>query len=85
MKHPQHRRIENRGQFQKGIFQQQGNIRIFFNLLLHQLDIILKHNPTPSDVRDNVDKSDGGLFNVDDLDHVVEVLAQVEQVLTDLN
>jgi hypothetical protein len=45
----------------------------------------LEDDPTPSDVGDDIDESDGGLFDVDDFDHVVQVFAQVEQVLTNLN
>jgi hypothetical protein len=52
---------------------------------LHLLDVILEDDPTPSDVGDDIDESDGRLFDVKDFDHVVQVFAQVEQVLTNLN
>jgi hypothetical protein len=35
LEHPQHWGIENGRQLQEGIFQQQGNVRIFFDLFLH--------------------------------------------------
>lgn len=81
LEHSEHGSVKDGGQLQEGVFEEQGDVRVLFDFLLHQFDVVLQDDPAPSNIGNYVDKGNRGLFNVHYLDHVVQVFPYVVQVL----
>jgi hypothetical protein len=50
-----HRRVEDGGKFHEGILEEQGNIRIIFDLFLNGLDVVSENHPNPRDIGNDID------------------------------
>lgn len=53
--HANHWDIKDRAKFHEGAFEEEGYIWRFSDLLLHEFDVILKYNPAPGDICDDLD------------------------------
>ena len=51
-----HGSVEDGGQLHEGVLEEQGVIRVLPNFFLNIFDIVLKYNPAPSDIRNDIDR-----------------------------
>jgi hypothetical protein len=52
---PKHGSVEDGGELHEGIFEKQGNVRVFPDLFLDVFYVFLENNPTPGDVGNYLD------------------------------